>query len=156
MNNQRKTIEQLLSTERDTITAPSRNEFRDLLQRVTNHSPMRNTIQKGVKSPFGMFLHMARNKLVIAGSLALLAVIIIIPTVKHRSENALTSSSASVSSDAQAGIIVQTAQGTVTEDIISDILQEFNTENSIISGELSADNDGDGDDDISIDSVITS
>ncbi len=143
-----KTIEQLFKDEQSTVVVPSRAEFHDIIESVTNPLLDRNTNQKGTLSPFGIFILMSKNKLILASSVALLAIIVIIPTIRHGyvknqpqplSDVTITESTPSTPSTITAGnTITQSANGSVSEDITADIVADLNQEDLLIQQEFTA------------------
>jgi hypothetical protein len=140
-----KTIEQLFKDEQSTIVVPSRAEFRGIIDSVTNPLLDRNTHQKGTLSPFGIFILMSKNKLILASSVALLAIIVIIPTIRHGyvknqpqplSEVTITESTPSTIT--AGNTITQSANGSVSEDITADIVADLNQEDLLIQQEFTA------------------
>ncbi len=141
MNN-KPTIERLLQQSRDIIEIPSRTEFRDMMKSVTNVSYQRNTQQKGIQSPFVTIMNFTKNKLIIAGSVALLAIIIIVPTVRHQRMIATSTQlvqQETIITDEQSVVLMQESKGTISEDIIADIMTEFNQEDAVTTQELADD-----------------
>jgi hypothetical protein len=143
MNESSKKIETLLQQSRSGIEIPSRTEFSILMKNVTNQSVNRKTLQKGIKSPFILFMNVTKNKLVLAGSVALLAIIVIIPNVRHqRVDTVLTPASnqeMAMPTDEQSVVIMQESKGSISEDIIADIMNEFDQEDMLIAQELADD-----------------
>ncbi len=140
-----KTIEQLFKDEQSTVVVPSRAEFHDIIESVTNPLLDRNTNQKGTLSPFGIFILMSKNKLILASSVALLAIIVIIPTIRHGyvknqpqplSEVTITESTPSTIT--AGNTITQSANGSVSEDITADIVADLNQEDLLIQQEFTA------------------
>jgi len=158
MNESSKKIETLLQQSRSSIEIPSRAEFGILMKNVTNQSVNRKTLQKGIKSPFILFMNVTKNKLVLAGSVALLAIIVIIPSVRHqRVDTVLTPASnqeMAMPTDEQSVIIMQESKGSISEDIIADIMNEFDQEDMLIAQELA--DDGYVQNDYEVDSFIIS
>ncbi|HQV64917.1 MAG TPA: hypothetical protein PKZ56_01670 [Candidatus Paceibacterota bacterium] len=158
MNESSKKIETLLQQSRSGIEIPSRAEFNMLMKNVTNQSINRKILQKGIKSPFILFMNVTKNKLVLAGSVALLAIIVIIPSVRHqRVDTVLTPASnqeMAMPTDEQSVIIMQESKGSISEDIIADIMNEFDQEDMLIAQELA--DDGYVQNDYEVDSFIIS
>lgn len=135
-------IEKLIIQSRDTIEIPSRAEFSSLMSNVTKKSFNRNTLQKGIKSPFITIMNITKNRLIVAGSVALLAIIVIIPTVRHQRMVIVPEQNIqqeTMSLDDQSAALIQESKGTVSEDVIADIMAEFSQEDAIIAQELSED-----------------
>jgi len=158
MNESSKKIETLLQQSRSGIEIPSRAEFNMLMKNVTNQSINRKILQKGIKSPFILFMNVTKNKLVLAGSAALLAIIVIIPSVRHqRVDTVLTPVSnqeMAMPTDEQSVVIMQESKGSISEDIIADIMNEFDQEDMLIAQELA--DDGYVQNDYEVDSFIIS
>ena len=158
MNESSKKIETLLQQSRSGIEIPSRAEFNMLMKNVTNQSINRKILQKGIKSPFILFMNVTKNKLVLAGSVALLAIIVIIPSVRHqRVDTVLTPVSnqeMAMPTDEQSVVIMQESKGSISEDIIADIMNEFDQEDMLIAQELA--DDGYVQNDYEVDSFIIS
>ncbi len=138
-----KTIDQLFKEEQSKVAIPTHEEFRILINQVTKQENYRNSTQKGTVSPFGIFIRMSKNKLILAGSLALLAIIVIIPSVYH--EKNITQVDSIVSTGAGSEIIAQaaisigkSAQGSPVEDIAADIIADLNEENLLIEQEFNS------------------
>jgi hypothetical protein len=158
MNESSKKIETLLQQSRSSIEIPSRTEFNILMNTVTNQSLDRKITHKGIKSPFILFMNITKNKLVLAGSAALLAIIVIIPSVRHqRVDTVLTPVSnqeMAMPTDEQSVVIMQESKGSISEDIIADIMNEFDQEDMLIAQELA--DDGYVQNDYEVDSFIIS
>ncbi len=156
MTNKKITIERLLSQSRDRVEIPSRTEFSSLMNNVTHESINRNTPQKGIKSPFIIIMNITKNKLVLAGSVALLAIIVIIPTVRHQRIVATpmqnVGQEAFMPTDEQSVAVIQESKGAVSEDIVADIMKEFNEEDAVTQQELA--DDGYIESDYEVDSAI--
>lgn len=140
-----KTIEQLFKDEQSAIVVPSRAEFRGIIDSVTNPLSDRNTHQKGTLSPFGIFILMSKNKLILASSVALLAIIVIIPTIRHgyvknqqQPLSEVTITDATSSTVTAGSTITQSANGSVSEDISADIVADLNQEDLLIQQEFAA------------------
>lgn len=159
MTNNQINIEKLLNQSRTDIMVPSRAEFGSLINHVTNESLNRNTQQKGILSPFITIMNFTKNKLIIAGSVALLAIIIIVPTVRHQrmvapNEPMVTQQESDVSFDKQSAEVIQESKGIVSEDFVADMMNEFSAEDAITAQELA--DDGALDNSYDIDSAIIS
>jgi hypothetical protein len=143
MNKSPKQLNTLIEEERKITVVPSRAEFRSILERVTKNDTTRNTDQKGATSPFGFFLMITKNKLVMASSIAFLAIIVIVPTVRHASHAPAVEQkrvqTLDLSSDAQAQSIKQSSVGTVSQDIVSAILTDFAEEDALAQQEYAED-----------------
>jgi hypothetical protein len=140
-----KTIEQLFKDEQSTVVVPSRAEFHDIIESVTNPLLDRNTNQKGTLSPFGIFILMSKNKLILASSVALLAIIVIIPTIRHgyvknqpQPISDITITEKNPSTVTAGSTITQSANGSVSEDITADIVADLNQEDLLIQQEFIA------------------
>lgn len=138
-----KTIEQLFKEEQSAVVVPSRAEFRDIIESVTNPLLDRNTTQKGTVSPFGIIIRMSKNKLILAGSVALLAIIVIVPSVYHSrltttsvSEKGVQISTPTESTVSATASISESAQGSVSEDIAADIVADLNQEDALLQQEF--------------------
>lgn len=88
---------------------------------------------------------MSKNKLILASSVALLAIIVIIPTIRHGyvknqpqplSEVTITESTPSTIT--AGNTITQSANGSVSEDITADIVADLNQEDLLIQQEFTA------------------
>ncbi len=140
-----KTIEQLFKDEQSNVVVPSRAEFRGIIESVTNPLADRNTHQKGTVSPFGIFILMSKNKLILAGSVALLAIIVIIPTIRHgyvknqpQPLPEVTFTETNPSTVIAGNTITQAANGSVSEDVAADIVADLNQEDALIQQEFAA------------------
>lgn len=161
MNTHQEKIEQLLKEHRNQMVIPSREEFKKMMHDVTYTEHIRNTQQKGITSPFMIIMNITKNKFILAGSAALLAVIVFIPLIRHtgsnvtvREVNNQSNSSELFVQDTQARSIIESSQGTVSQDIITDIMQEFSEEDVLLAQELA--DDGFIDIQYEIDSAIIS
>lgn len=141
------TLKKIFQQERDSITVPSRSEFRNLLDHVTKKTYDRNTQQKGTKSPFGMLLKIPRNSIV-ASMIALVVIVIVMIPRKSLIMQMSTNKPAPIHT------IQSTSEiDTITDSIISDIMNDLYAENVLIDQDLATEQSIENDNDI-LDTLI--
>ena len=126
-----KTFNEIFQSERDSIVVPSRTEFRGILERVTKNTTERNIRENATISPFGSS-HQLSKKTILVFATVLIVVMIIIPkklfvgTVSRGAEYVPANNT----------LQVATTVSTEMDEIITDIMNDINSENILLEQEL--------------------
>lgn len=134
------TINELFKKERDSITVPSRAEFRGILECVTKNVSKRNTGEEARRS---LFLLSKKPALILV---ALCVIVFIVIPKKPFIHNAIP---ALQSTSAESSVSVE------TDAIIADIMIDLNEENALLQNEFSAEKEVGDDSDI-LDTILIS